>query len=150
MLTLETSVATFAALNSMFFHSVNAYDYIDKATSDQDIHVDLCSFEGDHCPYREYRLSNTVGPHSWTEQLVRYELAAVNKATPSKTGRVTVAQSIPGVPMELPQINKYASMKPGYRYVYTICGNATRGGGAHRQAWERARVRPGSDFRQHC
>ncbi|OCK89978.1 uncharacterized protein K441DRAFT_666852 [Cenococcum geophilum 1.58] len=62
MLTLETSVATFAALNSMFFHSVNAYDYIDKATGDQDIHVDLCSFKGDYCPYREYHLSNVVDP----------------------------------------------------------------------------------------
>lgn len=62
MLTLETSVATFAELNSVFFHSVNAYDYIDKATSDQDIHVDLRSFEGDHRPYREYRLSKVVGP----------------------------------------------------------------------------------------
>ena len=62
MLTLETSVATVAALNSMFFHSVNAYDYIDKATGDQDIYVDLCSFEGDYCPYWEYRLSNMVDP----------------------------------------------------------------------------------------
>ncbi|OCL03981.1 hypothetical protein AOQ84DRAFT_400350 [Glonium stellatum] len=118
-------IATFAAPNFMFFHSVNAYDYIDEATGDRNIHVDLCSYEGDYCPYREYCLSNVVDPARafMDGTLVRYELAAVNRATPSKTGRVTVAQSISGVPMELPRISKYASMKPGYSYVYATGGN---------------------------
>ena len=67
----------------MFFHSVNAYDYIDEATGDQNTHADLCSYEGDYCLYREYRLSNTANPARafMDGTLVRYELAAVNKAS---------------------------------------------------------------------
>ena len=49
MLTLETSVANHSSAKLHVLHSVIAYDYIDKATGDQDIHIDLCSFEGDYC-----------------------------------------------------------------------------------------------------
>jgi torulene dioxygenase len=109
----------------MFFHSVNAYDYIDEVTGDINVHVDLCSYEGDYIPYREYCLSNVVDPARpfMDGTLVRYELASINNATPEKHGRVTVAQSIPGIPMELPRISKSVSMKPGYRYVYATGGN---------------------------
>lgn len=110
----------------MFFHSVNAYDFVDDATGDTNIHVDLCSYEGNYIPYREYTLSNVVDPARPYQDgtLVRYELASVNKADLQKTERATVAQAIPSVALELPRISKYMSMNPGYRYVYATGGNA--------------------------
>jgi torulene dioxygenase len=109
----------------MFFHSVNAYDYVDDKTGDVNVHVDLCSYEGDYCPYREYNLSNVLDPAQpfMDGTLVRYELAGVDKVDISKYRRVTVAQAIPGVGMELPRIRKDMSSVPGYRYVYACAGN---------------------------
>jgi carotenoid cleavage dioxygenase-like enzyme len=108
----------------MFFHSVNAYDYTDAA-GHVNIHVDLCSYEGDYIPYREYTLSNIVDPAAPYQDgtLTRYELAAIDTANISQIGRVTVAAAIPGMVSELPRIAKSASMDPNYRYVYSTSGN---------------------------
>jgi torulene dioxygenase len=118
-------IATYEAPNFMFFHSVNAYDYVDDLTGDINLHVDLCSYEGDYIPYREYGLSNVLDPARpfMDGTLVRYELSAINKADVSNIQRATVAQAIPGVAMELPRIRKDISMVAGYRYVYACGGN---------------------------
>ncbi|KAH7304642.1 carotenoid oxygenase [Rhexocercosporidium sp. MPI-PUGE-AT-0058] len=118
-------IATYEAPNFMFFHSVNAYDYINDSTGDINVHVDLCSYKGDYVPYREYNLSNVLDPVRpfMDGTLVRYELSAVNKADDSSIERATVAQAIPGVAMELPRIRKDMSMVVGYRYVYACAGN---------------------------
>jgi torulene dioxygenase len=110
----------------MFFHSVNAYDYVDKRTGDINVHVDLCIYDGELIPYREYSLSNVLDPvRPFVDgTLVRYELSAVNKFDASKVKRATTAQAIPGAAMELPRIRKDMSMVPGYRYVYACGGNA--------------------------
>jgi len=117
----------------MFFHSVNAYDYLDAASNSVNIHVDLCSYEGvSNLPYREYTLSNVVNPAQPFQDgtLVRYELAAVDKtSTSDPPGRVTVAAAIPGVAAELPRIAKSASAQPNYRYVYFTAGNGGRSPG---------------------
>lgn len=111
----------------MFFHSVNAYDFVDPKTSKVTIHVDLCSYEAGDVPYREYCFSNILDPaRPFTDgTLVRYELADVDGtgANPVMPGRVTVAAAIPGVAAELPRIAKSASARPGYRYVYFTAGN---------------------------
>lgn len=119
------SVATYEGHGFMFFHSVNAYDYLDSSSNEVNIHVDLCSYEGDYIPYREYNFSNIIDPARPFQDgtLVRYELAGVDHADPGVPGRVTVAAAIPGVPSELPRIAKCASMVPGYRYVYFTAGN---------------------------
>ncbi|KAF9880324.1 putative lignostilbene- -dioxygenase protein [Colletotrichum karsti] len=119
-------IATYAQKDGfMFFHSVNAYDYVDSSTGAVNIHVDLCSYGGDYPPYSEYSLSNIVDPARPFQNgtLIRYEMAAVDHADLSKIGRVTVAASIPGMPCELPRIGKSASMDPAYRYVYCTAGN---------------------------
>lgn len=109
----------------MFFHSVNAYDYVDNSTGSVNIHVDLCSYDGTYVPYREYNLSNIVDPAGPYQDgtLVRYELSGVDSADPAVPKRYTVAAAIPGVAAELPRISKDASMMPGYRYVYFTAGN---------------------------
>lgn len=109
----------------MFFHSVNAYDYLDSATGHINIHVDLCSYEDEYIPYRDYSLSNVVDPAGPYQDgtLTRYELAAVNTMDSSRVGRVTVAAAIPGMAAELPRIAKSASMDPSYRFVYCTAGN---------------------------
>lgn len=111
----------------MFFHSVNGYDYIDPQTRLENIHVDLCSYDCDYTPYREYTLSNTIDPARPFQEgtLVRYELAGVNDAKKSDKdeGRATVAQGFRDFPMELPRINKTYSTVPFYRYVYATGGN---------------------------
>lgn len=119
------SVATYNGNRFMFFHSVNAYDYVDSSTGELNIHVDLCSYLGTYIPYREYNLSNIVDPAGPFQDgtLVRYELADVERADPEVPGRVTVAAAIAGVASELPRIAKSASMVPGYRYVYFTAGN---------------------------
>ncbi|EMR65016.1 putative lignostilbene- -dioxygenase protein [Eutypa lata UCREL1] len=108
----------------MFFHSVNAYDYVD-ATGHVNIHVDLCSYEINNIPYREYCLSNILDPAQPFQDavLTRYELAAIDTAEPDQVERVTVAAAIPGMAAELPRIAKSASTDPNYRYVYCIVGN---------------------------
>lgn len=121
-------LATYSSPNFMFFHSVNAYDFPSSDNpAETTIHVDLCSYEGRFVPYREYCLSNILDPVQpfMDGTLVRYELASIESASPipGKESRVTVAAAIPGIPMELPRINKRASMKPGYRYVYATGGN---------------------------
>lgn len=108
----------------MFFHSVNGYDFIDGG--DTSLHIDLCAYDTATIPYREYCFSNVVDPaEPYTDgTLVRYELARLDfHSASNNVGRVTVAQSIPGMGMELPRIAKSASMKPGYRYVYATGGN---------------------------
>lgn len=121
------SVRTFAAPNFMFFHSVNGYDYVCPTTGRTNIHVDLCSYDGDYCPYREYTLSNTIDPARPFQEgtLVRYELAGVDGENSSKdhTVRATIAQAFRDFPMELPRINKSYSTIPSYRYVYATGGN---------------------------
>lgn len=109
----------------MFFHSVNAYDYTDSMTGHTNIHIDLCSYENEYIPYREYTLSNVVDPARPYQDgtLTRYELAAVETASTSHVGRATVAAAIPGMASELPRIAKSASMDPNYRYVYCTAGN---------------------------
>ncbi|KAJ5805701.1 uncharacterized protein N7503_003303 [Penicillium pulvis] len=120
-------VRTFAAPNFMFFHSVNGYDYVCPKTGRTNIHVDLCSYDCDYCPYREYTLSNTLDPVRPFQEgtLVRYELAGVDGEMSSKdhTGRATIAQAFRNFPMELPRINKGYSTNPSYRYVYATGGN---------------------------
>lgn len=109
----------------MFFHSVNAYDYVDEKSGETNIHVDVCSYPGNYIPFREYSLSNVLGPARPYQNgtLVRYELEAVNLANIEKPGRVIVAAAIPGVASGLPRISKRVSMQPGYRYVYSTAGN---------------------------
>jgi torulene dioxygenase len=109
----------------MFFHSVNAYDYVDPKTGNINVHVDLCSYNGDVVPYKEYTLSNVLDPAKPYQDgtLTRYELAAVDKANASEIGRATIAAAIPGMASELPRIAKSASMDPKYRYVYCTAGN---------------------------
>ncbi|KAH6661203.1 carotenoid oxygenase [Truncatella angustata] len=118
-------ISTFNGNGFMFFHSVNAYDYVDPATKEVNIHVDLCSYEGGSIPYKEYNLSNIVDPAAPFQDgtLVRYELAGVSTQGLERPGRVTTKSAIPGVAAELPRIAKDASMKPGYRYVYFTAGN---------------------------
>ncbi|KAH9232789.1 hypothetical protein K456DRAFT_1726070 [Colletotrichum gloeosporioides 23] len=119
-------VATYAQKDGfMFFHSVNGYDYVDRQTGAVNIHIDLCSYEETYPSYSEYSLSNIVDPARPLQDgtLVRYEMAGVDKADPSRIGRVTVAASIPGMACELPRIAKVASMDPNYRYVYCTAGN---------------------------
>ncbi|KAI6778191.1 retinal pigment epithelial membrane family protein [Emericellopsis cladophorae] len=64
----------------MFFHSVNAYDYLDSVTGHINVHVDLCSYEDEYITYHEYSLNNIVDPAGPYQNgtLTRYELAAVN------------------------------------------------------------------------
>lgn len=110
----------------MFFHSVNAYDYVDSRTGHVNIHVDLCSYKGTYVPYREYNLSNIIDPAGPFQDgtLTRYELAGVDAVdSTSNPGIATVAAVIAGVPSELPRIAKSASMDPNYRYVYFTAGN---------------------------
>lgn len=109
----------------MFFHSVNAYDYMSPQTGLTNIHVDLCSYDGGYIPYREYSLANVVDPAQPYKDgtLVRYELADLETIDLCKSGRATVNTAIPNLPMELPRIAKSASTKPGYRYVYATAGN---------------------------
>ncbi|KAJ3456149.1 hypothetical protein MRS44_016172 [Fusarium solani] len=119
-------IATYHSADGfMFFHSVNAYDFVDEKSGDTNIHVDVCSYPGNYIPFREYGLSNVVDPARPYQDgtLVRYELEAVNLADIEKPGRVIVAAAIPGVASELPRISKRVSMQPGYRYVYSTAGN---------------------------
>lgn len=106
----------------MFFHAVNGYDFIDSSTGTDTVHVDLCAVDSDILPHREYTFSNIADPTGpfTNPSLVRYELENVDKAEPEVIGRATVAQAIGGTAIELPRINKAASMVPGYRYVYGI------------------------------
>ncbi|KAH8588843.1 carotenoid oxygenase [Bisporella sp. PMI_857] len=117
-------IAEYEAPNFMFFHSVNGYDFVDES-GNVNIYIDLCSYVSGHGPYNEYSISNIIDPAApfMDGTLIRYELAAINKATLAKIERVTVAQAIEGVAMELPRIRKDMSMKPGYRYVYATGGN---------------------------
>lgn len=112
----------------MFFHSVNAYDYVDPASKQTIVHVDLCSYEAGAAPYREYSPSNIVDPAGpfMNGTLVRYQLEDIETQGLVTPGRVTVAAAIPGVAAELPRIAKGASMRSGYRYAYFTAG----GGGA--------------------
>jgi torulene dioxygenase len=117
-------VATYAAPNFLFFHSVNAYDYIDQGTGFKNVHVDLISYDGASCPFLEFNFSNLLSPGGpFTDgTLIRYELSGVN-ALPkfSETQRrATVAQMMPNCPIELPRINKFYSCNPSYRYVWGI------------------------------
>ncbi|PVH68842.1 hypothetical protein DL98DRAFT_661982 [Cadophora sp. DSE1049] len=118
-------VVTYESASFMFFHSVNGYDYVDESTGNTNLHIDLCSYEGGYIPYKEYNLSNVLDPARPFKDgtLVRYELSAVNQADTGEIQRATVAQAIPGIPMELPRIRKDMSMVPGYRYVYAVGGN---------------------------
>ncbi|KAI0177200.1 carotenoid oxygenase [Pestalotiopsis sp. NC0098] len=118
-------ISTFHGNGFMFFHSVNAYDYVDAATGEVNVHVDLCSYEGTYVPYKEYNLSNIVDPRAPFQDgtLVRYELAGVATQGLGRPGRVTTKAAVPGVAAELPRIAKSASMVPGYRYVYFTAGN---------------------------
>ena len=104
----------------IFFHAVNAYDYVDSSSGATTIHVDLCSYEDTYLPYGEFNLSNLLepaGPFA-NGHLVRYELADIESHSVTKPGRVTVAATIIGVVGDVPRIAKSASMEPGYRYVY--------------------------------
>ncbi|KAK9775669.1 putative Carotenoid oxygenase [Seiridium cardinale] len=118
-------ITTYNGNGFMFFHSVNAYDYVDAATKEVNLHVDLCSYEGTYVPYREYSLSNIVDPAAPFQDgtLVRYELAGVSVQGLEKPGRVTTKAAIPGIAAELPRIAKHVSMRPNYRYVYFTAGN---------------------------
>jgi torulene dioxygenase len=98
-------LATYSAPNFMFFHSVNAYDIPSPSSPHEtDIHVDLCAYEGDYCPYREHSLSNILDPaRPFTDgTLIRYELSSVESASPipGHESRVTVKAGIPGIAME--------------------------------------------------
>ncbi|KAL8375618.1 hypothetical protein RB595_006948 [Gaeumannomyces hyphopodioides] len=120
-------VATYNGNGFMFFHSINAYDFVDPKTNEVTIHVDLCSYEAGPVPYREYCFSNVLDPaRPFVDgTVVRYELANVDGTgiDPATPGRVTVAAAIPGIAAELPRIAKSASAKPGYRFVYFTAGN---------------------------
>ncbi len=106
----------------IFFHAVNAYDYLDTSTGKTTIHVDLCSYEGNYLPYGEFNLSNFLDPAAPLSNgyLVRYELANLGSYSHENPGRVTIEASFPSVPGDLPRISKSASMKPGYRYVWLV------------------------------
>ncbi|CUM49439.1 uncharacterized protein AC631_05790 [Debaryomyces fabryi] len=130
-------IATYKCPNFMFFHSVNAYDYVDELTGEVNVHIDLCSYDGQESrriPYKEYSLSNVIDPiHSFENgYLVRYECANILGEASQKSVTEFVCDSSANVPrayvkqavnqhMELPRINKAASCNPSYRYVYA-CG----------------------------
>lgn len=130
-------VSTFKAPNFMFFHSVNAYDYVDPKTGGINVHVDLCAYDGQDLQmitYREYTISNVLEPIEPFENgaLVRYECANVEgpKAAASRSvfvngdvevPRATVHQAI-HLKMELPRINTLFSRNPKYRYAYGVGG----------------------------
>ncbi|KAF2846696.1 hypothetical protein T440DRAFT_540728 [Plenodomus tracheiphilus IPT5] len=118
-------VATYQTPNFYFFHTANAYDFVDPKTGNINIHVDICSYKDEHYPYAEYSISNIIDPLKpyQISNLVRYEMQAINRADPSIVGRATVAAAIPGLPAELPRVSKPASMDPNYRYVYGVSGN---------------------------
>lgn len=131
-------VSTFQAPNFMFFHSCNAYDYIDEKTGKTNVHVDLVSYDGQKSQiitYREYSLSNVLEPIEPFENgpVVRYELADVE----SEKAKASVKEFIRGptteVPrayvkqaidqhMELPRINTLFSRNSKYRYIYGVGG----------------------------
>ncbi|KAH9882973.1 hypothetical protein J1614_000339 [Plenodomus biglobosus] len=118
-------VGSYQTPNFYFFHTANAYDYIDPKTGDVNVHVDICSYKEEHYPYSEYALSNIVSPLKPYQvgRLVRYELPAVNKTDPNVIALGSVKAAIPGMMAELPRVSKPASMDPNYRYVYGISGN---------------------------
>lgn len=118
-------VAKYETKNFYFFHIANGYDYIDPKTGDEMVHVDICSYKDEHYPYAEYGLANILDPLRPYQigNLVRYEMAAVNKADPNVMSRATVKAAIPGMAAELPRVSKTASMDPNYRYVYGVSGN---------------------------
>ncbi|KAH7083515.1 carotenoid oxygenase [Paraphoma chrysanthemicola] len=118
-------VASYQTPNFYFFHTANAYDFVDSETGNVNVHVDICSYKEEHYPYSEYSISNIINPLKPYQvgNLVRYELEAVNKIDPSVIGRGTVKASIPGMAAELPRVSKPASMDPNYRYVYGVSGN---------------------------
>jgi carotenoid cleavage dioxygenase-like enzyme len=111
--------------NFYFFHTANAYDYVDPKTGNINVHVDIASYKEEHYPYSEYAISNVINPLKPYQvgTLVRYELAAVNTKDPNVVARGTVKAAIPGMMAELPRVSKPASMDPNYRYVYGVSGN---------------------------
>ncbi|VUC25874.1 unnamed protein product [Clonostachys rosea] len=119
------SVASYALKGSFFFfHCANAYDYVDSTTGNINVHVDICSYDSEYPPFRDYNLSNIVDPAAPFQNgvLRRYELGEVDNANPDEMGRATIAAAIPGMASEVPRIAKSASMDPNYRYVYSATG----------------------------
>ncbi|CAN9432091.1 unnamed protein product [Alternaria alternata] len=118
-------VASYEIPNFYFFHTANAYDYVDPKTGHTNVHVDIASYKADHYPYNEYAISNVINPLKPYQvgRLVRYELAAVDTKDPAIVARGTVKAAIPDMMAELPRISKPASMDPNYRYVYGVSGN---------------------------
>ncbi|PIB01274.1 Carotenoid cleavage dioxygenase 8 B, chloroplastic [Cercospora beticola] len=118
-------VASYEVPNFYFFHTANAYDYVDPQTGNINVHVDIASYKADHYPYAEYAISNILSPLKPYQvgRLVRYELAAVNTRDPYVVARGTVKTAIPDMAAELPRISKPASTDPNYRYVYGVSGN---------------------------
>ncbi|RYP03285.1 hypothetical protein DL764_005241 [Monosporascus ibericus] len=118
-------VGTYQSKNFYFFHTVNAYDYVDPTTGGVNIHVDIISYKDDHYPYSEYSIGNILDPLKPFQNgtLVRYQMDSVDRADLGKVGRVSIASAIAGLPCELPRISKPASMDSSYRYVYGVSGN---------------------------
>ncbi|KAI4931419.1 hypothetical protein J4E85_004012 [Alternaria conjuncta] len=118
-------IASYQVPNFYFFHTANAYDYVDPKTGHTNVHVDIASYKAEHYPYHEYAISNVINPLKpyQTGRLVRYELSAVNTRDPAVVARGTVKAAIPDMMAELPRISKAASMDPNYRFVYGVSGN---------------------------
>ena len=87
-----TSVASYEVPNFYFFHTANAYDYVDPKTGHTNVHVDIASYKADHYPYNAYAISNVINPLKPYQvgRLVRYELAAVETKDPAVMARGTV------------------------------------------------------------
>ncbi|CDK26258.1 unnamed protein product [Kuraishia capsulata CBS 1993] len=131
-------IATYNCPNFMFFHSVNAYDFVDEETGKENICVDLVSYDGSESqivPFREYSLSNVINPIKPFEQsyLIRYELNDVLGPKAAASTKVFVNEQTTEVPrayvrqaidqhIELPRINTSFSCDSSYRYAYGVGG----------------------------
>lgn len=130
-------VATYKSPNFMFFHSCNAYDFVDK-NGKVNVHVDVCAYDGQELqviPYKEYSLSNVLEPIEpfANGSIVRYEcpdiegeraVASVKEFITGPTNdvpRAYVNQAI-DQNLELPRINTLFSRNPDYRYIYGVGG----------------------------
>ncbi|VUC31314.1 unnamed protein product [Clonostachys rosea] len=119
MLTLETGestifyvldkntgsiVATYKAAHFFFFHSVNAYDYVDEKSGLKTIHVDLSAYSGDYCSFLDYNFSNLLDPACpfALPRLVRYVWGVLDGGGPAPGSLVPLGKLGNGVDIPCP------------------------------------------------
>ncbi|KAG9190146.1 torulene dioxygenase [Alternaria panax] len=118
-------VASYQVLNFYFFHTANAYDYVDPKTGKTSTSTSMLPVTKRSITLTpSYAISNVINPLKpyQVASLVRYELGAVNTKDPNVVARGTVKAAIPGIMADLPRVSKLISMDPNYRYVYGVSG----------------------------